>query len=792
MSFVYISSRTEKLVQKSLELTSNSISNCNSGLTELVALASADVEMEVVRLQQVSKELDSPNNEVGLIINENEPRVSEDIEAEHSILLVGKELLVYNNNNNELANRVKVDVVCEYPQSDASFVDTEDHNLATELDVSGNINSKDIFELKEPETDSQFCFNSDSSKLDFSFDLSSTIDVSIQQHDKPIETTQVVPDNNNISQEEVHVITKNKPTPKRKRYECSVQERKRLKFEDLRKKHTVQPPCENCKRKCLTKIDEHRRSTINNLFWSIEGYEDRRRYIFNCCERFDVKKRTVDVSNESELRRNKTVRYFLTDQNDKKHEVCKTFFLTTFGFHKKNDKFLNTILSAEKGSITPSCSKRGRHPSVNKGPNEEIILHIESFNPEVAHYRREHAPNKRYLPSDLNIVLMHNNFVDKNPQFKNSVSYDLYRKLVRERKISFARLGNEECEVCEEFKLHEHNESNLDDECEICSKWKIHIKLAKDSRELYRKYAENETERTENSELCVSADLEKVIMLPRLEMFKQIIFAPRLTTYNQTFAPVGKKSKQKPFAVLWHSALRGRNKEEMVSTFYAFFRQHRDIKKFVLWLDNCSAQNKNWCLLSFLVKIVNSLEVEASEVNIFYFEPGHSFNSADSFHHQVECSLKQQKKTYDFDDFVSAVGKANRGHVDILKMELKNFFEWKDWKSDVKLKSTPERVFLRDIVHIKAVRGNFYLQYKTSYEEVEEYKILDFLQNRVLKKGVLPDPKVCTVPQGFPKDKKIKLLDALKGILPVSRKIFWETLPTSLDDVQTAAVPRMD
>lgn len=213
---------------------------------------------------------------------------------------------------------------------------------------------------------------------------------------------------------------------------------------------------------------------------------------------------------------------------------------------------------------------RGKHPSVKKGPHQIIIDHMNTFNPEVPHYRREHAPLTRYLPSDLNITFMHRDFIMKHPQFKNSVSYELYRRVLKEQKISFARLGNEECETCESFNLHKHTKDNLDEDCEICSSWKYHDKLVKDSRNLYQEFSEKVNKTDTNNEVIFSADLEKVIMLPRLEMFKQIIFAPRLTTYNQTFAPVGKKSKLKPLAVLWHCALAGRNKEDIVSTFNVF------------------------------------------------------------------------------------------------------------------------------------------------------------------------------------------------------------------------------
>jgi len=59
--------------------------------------------------------------------------------------------------------------------------------------------------------------------------------------------------------------------------------------------------------------------------------------------------------------------------------------------------------------------------------------------------------------------------------------------------------------------------------------------------------------------------------------------------------------------------------------------------------------------------------------------------SADSFHHQVELSLKRQKKTYDFEDFGKAVEAANKGNVNIKKMSFSDFVQWKDYKAQQKL-----------------------------------------------------------------------------------------------------------
>nr|CAI5832340.1 unnamed protein product [Callosobruchus analis] len=80
---------------------------------------------------------------------------------------------------------------------------------------------------------------------------------------------------------------------------------------------------------------------------------------------------------------------------------------------------------------------------------------------------------------------------------------------------------------------------------------------------------------------------------------------PRIIVFNESFVPVGKAKCTKRLAVLWHEGVAKRNKEEIISAFYTFFRKNRDVEHITIWLDNCSAQNKNWALFSFFVYIVN-------------------------------------------------------------------------------------------------------------------------------------------------------------------------------------------
>lgn len=110
--------------------------------------------------------------------------------------------------------------------------------------------------------------------------------------------------------------------------------------------------------------------------------------------------------------------------------------------------------------------------------------------------------------------------------------------------------------------------------------------------------------------------------------------------------------------------------------------------------------------------MVNSSVFALTELEVFYFEPAHTFMSADSIHHQVDQSLKAQKKTYDFDDFCKAVGNDCKGNIEDVQMKTKTFFEWTSFKSEKKIKDMEESVHLANIVQLKAVRGELSVQYE--------------------------------------------------------------------------------
>lgn len=354
--------------------------------------------------------------------------------------------------------------------------------------------------------------------------------------------------------------------------------------------------------------------------------------------------------------------------------------------------------------LSPPQDLRGRHKKHAKNINIDLVIsHIKSFAPSISHYRREHAPKKMYLPRDLTIELMHKQFLELyGPK---SCSYEFYRQTISKRlNISLTKLGNEECEKCLVFKFHKETHTpDLSETCNRCLSYKNHIKNASEAREEYKK-CQSIIEDSEDT-LTVDADLQKIIMLPRMDMYKEVIFTPRLIAFNESFVPIKKFTKQRPpFAAVWHEAVSGRKKADIVSTYHAFFTSYaRDFKNIIIWVDNCTAQIKNWCLFGFLIYIVNSNEIASNLVTIKYFETGHTFMAADAFHSLVEKQLRRNEKVYDFQDFCNIILKCTKVATPLVKiMEYKDFKIWPTLSSKYQTKKLNNglNISLRDIKEV--------------------------------------------------------------------------------------------
>lgn len=522
-----------------------------------------------------------------------------------------------------------------------------------------------------------------------------------------------------------------------------------------RQKHPLGEHC-SCKMKCIEKIDEERRETIHKEYWNLD-YNEQKAWIFHKIE-LGAKK----IKNSSDRQPNTS--YTFPNKNGENMKVCHKFFMATLGL--TSDKIIKKArIEKCAGVVSPNADKRGRHTPSNKLSYDDIDSHIESYNPSISHYRREHAPNRRYLPMEVTVKDMHKDFVQKTG---TNLSYEVYRQRIRAKNISFVKLGEEECEMCLLYDKHSHNTDGTDGSCTDCVEWKKHVDSAMVVRHMYQADASSSNDNSDR--VCVSADMQKVMLLPIIPGSKTSIFTRRLVVFHETFAPLGSSSKQKPIGVLWDESQSGRDGDDIASAFVYFLILMRDFENVLAYVDNCTSQNKNWSLFSALVNHVN-LPTGQNTVTLRYLEKGHTFMSADAFHAQVSKQIKRKGNVYDFADLLGLVNSVGEAH------QLDTFTEYKSLVSSAKDTKKP---LLSSVKEVQFRKGSSLLYWKEDLRE-EVFQSGEFLQKKIRPKlsDQLFPPK--TVPRGIPPNKKKAIVDKLVPLMPSNRQQFWDKLPTAAD-----------
>ncbi|XP_016427577.1 uncharacterized protein LOC107755335 isoform X2 [Sinocyclocheilus rhinocerous] len=199
-------------------------------------------------------------------------------------------------------------------------------------------------------------------------------------------------------------------------------------------------PCgPTCGKKCTEKIPHVRRKEIFDSYQDM-SHSDKWAFVFHSVTQ-SLKTR---LTTGGPSRRNKTFQYHLNNSLGQPQDVCKTFYLTTLGYHPKNDRVIVSVTGNTSGGVPPP-DRRGRHPPANKIDLSPIYQHIESFNPTISDYKCEHAESRRYLPSNVTVMKMYKDFKGKS---STACSYETYRKAIKDMNIGFRKLSEEECKEC--------------------------------------------------------------------------------------------------------------------------------------------------------------------------------------------------------------------------------------------------------------------------------------------------------------------------------------------------------
>ncbi|KAF2883581.1 hypothetical protein ILUMI_22599 [Ignelater luminosus] len=141
---------------------------------------------------------------------------------------------------------------------------------------------------------------------------------------------------------------------------------------------------------------------------------------------------------------------------------------------KNNDRVIRGVLiQSDTSNLKAEKSRQGKHSPPNKIDRAVIRQHTETFQPSVSHYRREQAPNRREVVSEMN--------------------------------VSFAALGHEECLAYEKFKNHKQTITTTPKLWKMTAKTVVHIDKANSARKQYQINAKASDPHT----LACSADFQK-------------------------------------------------------------------------------------------------------------------------------------------------------------------------------------------------------------------------------------------------------------------------------------------
>ena len=281
----------------------------------------------------------------------------------------------------------------------------------------------------------------------------------------------------------------------------------------------------NCKNGCGEKLLHERRSFLNQQYWK-KSVQGQRSWLKSYVDQIPIKRKRIRES--SGRNRQSSYTYHLPDESGLRIKVWQIFFLNTLDY--SSNKVLVNLFVDSAGDICAKPDKRGKHAPKHKLSEENELLirtHINSFNPAISHYRRKHAPNRRHLSPELNAHIMYEDFTQQNPHVR--IKYVTYWRQIRKMKISFTKLGEEECEICLEKVSHRKREITLYDTtkcisdlmnemlndvdckvnlCKLCSDHERHLQRANISRNEYKNNSiifvpdENET--------MVAVDVQKV------------------------------------------------------------------------------------------------------------------------------------------------------------------------------------------------------------------------------------------------------------------------------------------
>ena len=370
--------------------------------------------------------------------------------------------------------------------------------------------------------------------------------------------------------------------PKKKRKESTDKRQVAQKESKKRKKdENLQIPMKDCKcpLKCVNKIPEDQRERHREQYWELECPSDQNSYLSNFIER-----KTKKISTVGSNKRKYTVLNFLYNEDKENVQVCKTFFLNTFGISAKRrrivtDKKYDDVSDETGESHRFDHKQKGKKNTAKQLPQHKIDKikdHIMDFPVVPSHYCRQ-SSKKYYFESNLTPTKMYRLFQKKYGD--TFVSKTPFLKILNQYDVAFFKPKKDLCSACTKKRFTDEDEE----------KYQAHIDRKNKSREDH----DNDTQSAENDahHAVIIGDLAAVDSCPVSDS-GDFYYVTKLACYNFSVFNLGDKCR---YAIRWDQlkAKRGSNEISSCLCHVGLEVMQPNITKLTVWADSCGGQNRN-------------------------------------------------------------------------------------------------------------------------------------------------------------------------------------------------------
>lgn len=458
-----------------------------------------------------------------------------------------------------------------------------------------------------------------------------------------------------------------------------------------------------------------------------------------------------------------THKYFL-NINGCNTEICKNCFLTTFDI---TNRFLTSVLKNKLSAISGVVhdDMRGKSEPYNKTPQSDIQLvkdHIKLIPTYESHYTRKDSARK-YLPSHYTLKRMYDEYKEWLPADKKPVSQKIYETQFRGFGIKIKKPNKDTCAACDKFQMLIKNAT--EDEKENLKRKLIAHQDEADLAYQAKKKDKLEAEH-DPTKLVYTFDLQQCLPTPDIKT-SVAFYKRQLWTFNFTMRRCVDKQC---FCYMWHEAIAGRGANQIASCLYDHFTSNsfNTVVEITLYSDTCPGQNKNSFILvmfCLVMKQNNTLKY----INHKFLVPGHTHMECDSDHSVIEKMKKRYPVIIEHPrDWVQLVRTCGKSKPFIVKeMQREEFFEFsgllKKYFVQKKTNESGEKIIWKDIKWLRYTKEIGRVKYKTSLDESEPFKVINYLGKQKLPANItLPLSYKGDVP--ISEEKKKNLLELLPYI----------------------------